>query len=874
MLHHVFYPASDVYPIALLVKYSAFNIREIEQNYVHELEQKGIDRKDIIVISLPYKNNGKAPVAFIREQLETIMPELGNLGARYLYCADAEYFKVLTKSAKAEQHLGNSLRCQIPDYDYLQVTLGVNHKSLIYNPANESKMMMSLDALSDIVKGAHQKLGSDIIKSASYPSTLAGIKAELENLHQYPKLSVDIETASLDFEKAGIGTITFCWNKHEGIAFAVDYVPFADGANQEGKYGYFKVNAAVRAELKDFFETYQGTMIWHKAPYDLGVLIYELWMEDLLDTSGLLTGLETLTRSFHDTKIIAFLATNTTAGNELSLKQLAHEFAGDWAQEDIKDITRIPLPKLLEYNLIDGLSTNYVFDKYYPIMEADNQERLYYDLMLPSQKTIIQIEMTGMPLNPAKVAEVRVELEKIRAEHVHTFSTLPTVLALNDQLREDARCKRNAKLKFKQHPIDNFKDPDHPWYVEFNPSSGDQVRVLLYEKMSMPVLDLTKTKLASTSGKTLKKLVNHTTNPEYISIVEALIGFSTAEKILTSFIPAFEKAIDKGDGVTWLHGSFNLPGAVSGRLTSSDPNLQNIPATSVYAKLIKACFCAPDGWIMCGADFNSLEDYISALTTRDPNKLKVYTDGYDGHSLRAFKYFPEQLPGIVDTVESINTIETIHKDVRQDSKPATFLLTYRGTHYGLMKNLGWPEDKARRIEANYHELYKVSDEYVDAKLLEASQRGYVEVAFGLRVRTPLLKQSILGSSSTPYETEAEGRTAANALGQSYGLLNNRAANEFMQRVWESPYRLDIKIIALIHDAIYPLIKDDVNVVDWVNRNLIECMQWQELPELAHPTVKLGAELSLFWPSWANEINLPNGCSKDQIRALCKAARGQ
>lgn len=102
-----------------------------------------------------------------------------------------------------------------------------------------------------------------------------------------------------------------------------------------------------------------------------------------------------------------------------------------------------------------------------------------------------------------------------------------------------------------------------------------------------------------------------------------------------------------------------------------------------------------------------------------------------------------------------------------------------------MANLGWPEDKARSVEENYHKLYQVSDQYVQSRLAQASQDGYVDVAFGLRIRTPLLKQVIWGSSKIPYEAAAEGRWMGNALGQSYGLLNNRAAVEFMKKVWAS-----------------------------------------------------------------------------------------
>lgn len=869
MRNHVFSTVSDSYPIAILVKAAAFNIKEIENAYIKEFESKGIKRKDIIIIALEYNAKSKAPAGFIKEELKVIMPALGSVGVKYIYCADANYFKVLTKSSKAEPHLGYSLKCQIKDYEYLDVTLGVNHKSLMYNPANEPKLTLSINTLVDIINGQYQGLGNGIIKGAAYPTGAAAIKTALASLHQYERLSADIETASLDFDKAGIATITFCWNQHEGVAFACDYVPNPNGQDDQGFYGHLVSNTEIRGLLKDFFQNYQGALIWHKSNYDLSILIYELWMDSLLDTEGLLTGLEVMTRAYHDTKIIAYLATNTTAGNELGLKQLAHAFAGNWANEAIKDIRRIPLPELLEYNLIDGLSTNYVFDKYYPIMVADDQEGIYFNIMLPSQITIIQMELTGMALSPTRVQEARKQLQDIVTAQELVLDNEPVIQALTQRLRQEVMKKANAKLKTKQHPLSKFADKNDRAYVGFNPNSGLQKTKLVYEEMGFPILYRTKGKQPSTKGKHLEVLLNHTTNTAYIAVLEALIKHTTANKILTSFIPAFEAAIDKGDGVIWLHGSFNLGGTKSGRLSSSDPNLQNIPAGSIYGKLIKSCFVAPKGWILCGADFNSLEDYISALTTRDPNKMKVYTDGYDGHCMRAYNYFPDELPGIVDTVESINSIKEKYPKVRQASKAPTFLLTYQGTNHGLQKNLGWDANTALRIEANYHDLYRVSDKYVADKLKDASRTGYVEVAFGLRLRTPLLSRTIIGNRATPYEAEAEGRTAGNALGQSYGLLNNRAANEFMRRVWTSPWRLLIKPVALIHDAIYLLIKDDIKVLEWVNNNLIECMEWQKLPEIKHDTVKLRAELSIFWPDWSSEIMIPNKSTQTEIRTQCK-----
>lgn len=187
-----------------------------------------------------------------------------------------------------------------------------------------------------------------------------------------------------------------------------------------------------------------------------------------------------------------------------------------------------------------------------------------------------------------------------------------------------------------------------------------------------------------------------------------------------------------------------------------------------------------------------------------------------------------------------------------------------------MRNLGWSKEKAERIEANFHELYKVSTQYIRARLEEATKTGYVTVAFGLRLRTPMLGRSILGLDSTPRESAAEGRTAGNAMGQSYGLLNNRAAAAFMKRVHASKYRLDIKPVALIHDAIYILMRDDPEVVEFANRVLIEEMSWQELPEIQHDTVKIGAALDIFYPNWATPLTLKVNASQEEIKEACKA----
>jgi DNA polymerase I len=864
MRHHIF-EESLSYNIAVLVKATSFNKQELLNNYITPLNDQGIASTDLIAFTLQYDPAGKAPVSFIKSYLDTLLPALDSLGITTLYVCDGAYFKVLAGVPKADAHMGYVMPCRIKGFEKMNVVLGLNYQALIYNPALQDKLDLSIKTLSTLINGTYQAVGTGIIHSAQYPEGTQAIAEALDSLHQYPRLGADIEAFSLRFNEAGIGTIAFAWDKHNGLAFACDYEEQPAGQIHHGE---FTMNIGVRALLRTFLETYQGELTWHNATYDVKVIIYTLWMENLLDTAGLLKGLEIMCKSFQDTKIIAYLATNSTAGNELGLKALAQEFAGNWAVE-VKDIRKIPLKELLQYNLVDALSTNYVKAKFWPIMVQDNQLGLYEGLMKDSLKLIIQIELTGMPMSPSKVQEVKASLEAIQSINLDIIQNSGIIKGLNLLLQTSEMEKANAKLKVKQHPLSKFAD------TAFNPNSGPQLQRLLYEQMGMPVIDLTDTRQPATGGDTLEKLINHTDEPAYKELIGALIAYSGVSKILNTFIPAFERAISKGDLIVWLHGSFNLGAVVSGRLSSSDPNLQNIPAGSTYGKLIKECFVGPAGWLFCGADFNSLEDMISALTTKDPNKLKVYTDGFDGHCLRASFYFKDELPhiNVADPI-SVNTLKKSHPELRQDSKAPTFLLTYGGTYHGMMNNLGWPEDKSKAIEANYHKLYKVSDDYVQERLQQASKDGFVEVAFGLRVRTPLLSQVVFGGPKMPFAAAAEGRTAGNALGQSYGLLNNRAAADFMKKVWASKYRLLIKPVALIHDAIYLLIWDDVEVVEWANRELILSMQWQELDEIKHPTVKLGAAIDIFWPSWAHPTTLPNNADQATIIAVCDAAKAE
>lgn len=890
------------YPIVLLVP--SLRKSDIQKEY---LDAHGIPTDDVRALPLHFSGKKTSVGEMKRYVTEELVPELGSdAGLRYLVVADAGYYKVLTGRDSAEADLGYVRDCA---YGPWKVVYVPSFRAIFYDPVKvRAKIAQGLKALVAHIGGTYENPGDGIVHFEAYPQTDGEIQDWLERLLAMDRdLSIDIEAFSLRHDRAGIGTITFCWSEHEGIAFPVDYVPVTreeflatlppetPPAKRETAvqtvFGRQVRNETRRTLLREFFRRYLKKALYHNISYDACVLIYQLFMGDVLDTEGMLHGMEVMLRDWECTQLITYLATNSCAGNNLGLKSNSQEFSGNYAVDEIHDITKIPLDKLLRYNLIDGLSTWYVFKKHHPKMVADQQLEIYEQLFKPTTLDIIQMQLTGLPLNMDQVKWVKKVLQAIEDDALKRLRSTKVVKQFTYILQEQHVAKRNSELKKKRISIN---DPE-TLAVEFNPNSGPQLQGLLFDMLGLPVLELTETKQPATGGDVLENLVNHTQDPDVKAFLQAMLDYGAVYKLLTAFIPAFEDAVAGPDGWHYLCGSFKLGGARSGRLSSKNPNLQNLPANvdmlvaDVFlrlfpglnryvkkgkldlGKLIKSCFQAPPGWVFVGLDFASLEDRISALTTKDPNKLKVYTDGYDGHSLRAYSYWGDQMPDIDPaSVESINSIQDKYKKPRQDSKAPTFALTYQGTYITLMKNCGFTEAQAKAIEAKFKDLYRVSIEYVQKKLDQASKEGFITAAFGLRIRTPLLAQVVRGTSRTPHEAEAEGRTAGNALGQSWCLLNERAGAEFMSKVRKSQHRLDIRPCAHIHDAQYYLVRESIAALLYVNEHLVEAVKWQNHPDIQHDQVHLGGNVSVFWPDWAHEIEIPNGVDENGLfEALSK-----
>ena len=326
----------------------------------------------------------------------------------------------------------------------------------------------------------------------------------------------------------------------------------------------------------------------------------------------------------------------------------------------------------------------------------------------------------------------------------------------------------------------------------------------------------------------------------------------------------------------FLHGNFRLGGTQSGRLSSNSPNLTNLPSKGKMGKLVKSCFRTKPGWLFAGADFTALEEKIGTILSNDPERKKIYTQGYDGHSVRAYAYFPEDMPKITaalakttelsDRVNIINSIAKLYPELRTKSKAPTFALQYSGTAYTLHKRTGFSMEKAVQIEKAFHSLYAESDKFNNKNRLFMEKHGYVNCAFGLQLKTPIVAQCVLDNSKTPHEAHAEVRSANNAVTQSWGMLLNRAIIATNTRIEEAGYGEHILPINMIHDAVYFMLKDEPKYIKFLNDVLIEEMEWQEHITIASNDIRITAEMEIG-KSWADLKLLPNNATLEEIQKI-------
>ena len=573
-------------------------------------------KDNYVAIGIPVDAKGKDRKELMDEIQELYPP------FKVVICANTDMFKTITKI----HHKGkDGIACDSP----LGKTFIVpNWRAIIYDSNQETRLKFIMERVDEFLNtGMSSILGSNVLQDIKYYLEGDDYSSGFTELYTHDALTVDIETTSLHHYNGVILSIAFSWNIHDGIAMQVSD------------------NPKIKELLKEFFLNYKGKKIFHNASFDTMFLIYHCFMKNLEDWNGMLEGLHCIFNNLEDTKIIAYLALNTCTTTSLSLKDLSHEYTGDYAQSDIDDCSKIPMERLLPYNVTDTCATWYVYDKYNPRMIQDQQEEIYNTLLLPSLKTLVETQLVGFRLNPKKVEDLAANLYTDQYMLQDKLKKNKLISTFEEQLKKELVFEYNNEHKKKKKTVEDFN------YWCFNFNSDLQVRKFLYNYLQLPVIDLTKSKQPSTSTETLEKLLHHTQDNDIKEALNAFFELSKVTKIITAFLDNFTNAPEINN-LKGLYGNFNLCGTKSGRLSSSNPNLQQLPSTgSPYAKPVKKIFTAPKGYVFCGADQRSLEDHISALITKDPQKLLVYTDNYDGHCLRSFSYYKEQMPDIEEKMK-------------------------------------------------------------------------------------------------------------------------------------------------------------------------------------------------------------------------------
>ena len=587
----------------------------------------------------------------------------------------------------------------------------------------------------------------------------AALDAWIGKLEKAPRFAFDTETDSLDYMRARIVGVSFSVKAGEAayVPLAHAYAGAPDQLERDG----------VLARLRPLLEDPARPKVGHHLKFDAHVLA----------NHGIaLAGID------YDTMLESYVLDSTATRHDMdsvAKKYLDYDTVRyeDVAGKGAKQLSfdQVPVEDAGPYAAEDADVTLRLHEALWPRLEAvPALVRVYEDIERPLVPILLSMERAGVLIDTALLRKQSRELEKGMAE-------------------AEKRAHQAAG-------------------GPFNLGSARQLQEILFERLGLPVIRKTPGGQPSTAEDVLEELAPQHDLPR---LVLEYRGLAKLKSTYTDKLP------ELADGNHRLHTSYHQAVAATGRLSSSDPNLQNIPIRTAEGRRIRQAFVAPPGQLLLAADYSQIELRIMAHLSGDEGLVRAFREGRDIHQATA-----AEVAGIAP--------EDVTPEQRRSAKAVNFGLIYGMSAFGLARQLGIDRGAAQAYVDLYFERYPGVKAYMDATRAKAREDGYVETVFGRRLYLPEIR-----SRNTQRRQYAE-RSAINAPMQGTAAdIIKRAMIEVA--AWLQSEQVPARLIMQVHDELVLEVAEDA--ADAVTAELVRRMS--RAAELRVP-LKVDARAGANW----------------------------
>ncbi|WP_274015793.1 DNA polymerase I [Vibrio parahaemolyticus] len=570
---------------------------------------------------------------------------------------------------------------------------------------------------------AEMETSAVTIDRSQYETILdeASFNAWLEKLKAAELFAFDTETDSLDYMVANLVGLSFAID--EGIAA---YVPVAhdylDAPEQLDRDWVLK-------QLKPILEDDAQAKVGQNLKYDASVLArYGIEMKGIkydtmlasyvYNSVGGKHDMDSLALRFLQHSCISFEQIAGKGKNQLTFNQIELEQASPYAAEDA-DVT---------LRLHNRLFAN--------IEQDEKLKSVYEEIEMPLVPVLSRIERTGVLIDDMKLSAQSVEI-----------------------------AARLEELEQKAYEIAE---------QDFNMNSPKQLQAILFEKMGLPVVKKTPSGTPSTNEEVLQELALDYPLPKLI------LEYRGLAKLKSTYTDKLPKMINPSTGR--VHTSYHQAVTATGRLSSTDPNLQNIPIRNEEGRRIRQAFVAPAGYKILAVDYSQIELRIMAHLSGDQALLDAFRDGKDIHAATA-----AEIMGV--------SIDQVSSEQRRRAKAVNFGLIYGMSAFGLAKQLGIPRGEAQAYMDKYFERYPGVMQYMEDTRSAAADKGYVETIFGRRLHLPEIK------SRNGMRRKAAERAAINAPMQGTAADIIKKAMLLVDQWIQEEGNGRVKLLMQVHDEL-------------------------------------------------------------------------